>query len=578
MQSKTSLFSRAIIGQNIRSVTWLSVLYTIILLFAYPVAMLTIISNEYSSNTGEDLANYMQFGSFGTSVFLLIVPLIFSIVLFRYLHTPLASDYLHSLPFKRDTHFISNFICGLVGLIAPLIISSISILLVVSLNGYSDAVGTSDVLVWMATNILGHVLFYIIATFVLMITGLTFVNIVLYFIFIFYPFFITLLAISNMRHSILGFPMEYYIEESFEYLLYIATFVQAYTSPFTLGEWLTFSFMAAVLFALTWLAYRIRPLEVATQSIAFSALRPVILYGITFFFTLMFGAFFFETNGKDSWAYFGYVTGSFLGFTITEMVLQKSWRIGKSFRKLGVYMLVVVAMVIGLKLDITGFEGRVPEASEVKRVWFSEDQWAYQEFKRFEQNESEFYQMNINQVGSQFYAQPENVEAIVQLHEKILSENLAREYDRNYRPDDFRLFIIYELENGNVQSRLYTVPEKVVSEMLSPVLESSETKDMVDYFTDLEEKDYKLSDVRIGYPNGNSKFVSNDAEISSLLNAIQNDSDNLKGENRFVEPGYASNYYLEVTFKKKYKTQHTIYLEVYDSYKDTKKWIENFTN
>lgn len=579
MQSKTFLFSRAIIGQNIRSVTWLSVLYTIILLFAYPVAMLTIISNEYSSDIGQDLENYMQFGSFGTSVFLLIVPLIFSIVLFRYLHTPLASDYLHSLPFKRDTHFISNFICGLVGLITPLIISSIAILLVISLNGYSDTVATSDVLVWMATNILGHVLFYSIATFVLMITGLTFVNIVLYFIIIFYPFFITLLAISNMRHSILGFPMDYYIEESLEYLLYIATFVQAYTSPFTWSEWLTFSSMAAVLFALTWIAYRIRPLEVATQSIAFSALRPVILYGITFFFTLMFGAFFLETNGKDAWAYFGYVTGAFLGFTITEMVLQKSWRIGKSFRKLGVYMLVVVAMVIGIKLDITGFEGRVPEASQVKRVWFSEDQYSYQDYKSYQEHGTDFYQnfQYINQVGSQFYSDPKNVEAVVQLHERIISEGLAKENDRSYSQDDFRLFLLYELKDGRVISRVYTVSDQVVIDALGPVLESSETRDFYDYFNEQKEKGYDITNVIIGFPNGNSASVKDKQELTSLFDALQKDTENLKGEDYFVEPGYSSNYYLDIKIGKNGKIENTAYFEVVGSYKLTKEWIENYS-
>ena len=86
--------------------------------------------------------------------------------------------------------------------------------------------------------------------------------------------------------------------------------------------------LTIILYGVSLYLYKKRKTESASEAIAFSKLRTIFKYGVTFC-TMLFGGVYFSAVQSNSfiWMIFGYIIGAIIGYYIAEMVLQKTWRV-----------------------------------------------------------------------------------------------------------------------------------------------------------------------------------------------------------------------------------------------------------
>ncbi len=216
---------------------------------------------------------------------------------------------------------------------------------------------------------------------------------------------------------------------------------------------------AAVGVLLLWpscLLYKRRKLETAGDVVAIGILRPVFRYCaaiagallLAFLLTdlVMPDAASMGVTGALIFALF-MLLGGLIGWLAAEMLVQKSFRVLRMGRKwfgLAALWLLLTGLLMCGELDATGFERRVPEADEVKRV--------------------EVLASGENRMT---LSEPENVGSVLALHRRIIDNKEAYESaayaashdhepeDGSYDPQVIRLE--YELRDGRRLSRQYYI-------------------------------------------------------------------------------------------------------------------------
>ena len=133
--------------------------------------------------------------------------------------------------------------------------------------------------------------------------------------------------------------------------------------------------MGLVCAVLAFFLLRKREMERSGDVIAVRSLRPVFLYAFTFGCALVIGVVIaslitdgqFETNFLPT--LLSMLVGTLIGYLTAQMLLQKSARVLKKSWKGLVICCALVTLALGaVRLDLTGYASRVPEASEVASV------------------------------------------------------------------------------------------------------------------------------------------------------------------------------------------------------------------
>ena len=130
------------------------------------------------------------------------------------------------------------------------------------------------------------------------------------------------------------------------------------------------------LLALVWWLYKKRPSETGGDAMAFRWLRPIARWTIGLCGGWGLGLFLHYTIFVDSGFVNLLVCQLIMGvicFFAAQMLLQKKFRIFNKrwWIETAALVLVLAAVMGGVKLDITGYQTRVPDAGRVKAVSFS---------------------------------------------------------------------------------------------------------------------------------------------------------------------------------------------------------------
>ncbi len=118
--------------------------------------------------------------------------------------------------------------------------------------------------------------------------------------------------------------------------------------------------------------YHKRKLERATDSLTFTFLKPVLSYIIAFLGMTLLGFYFRVLGEGDFYMYMGFAAGTIIFFIIGQMIVQKTIRIFnlKGLRNFLIYSVIAVIFLVGLNVDATGFERRVPDPGKVESADF----------------------------------------------------------------------------------------------------------------------------------------------------------------------------------------------------------------
>ena len=521
MRLKTLLFNSGIFVQNVRAVGWIFIAYLLCLLFAVPlrILMMTSSSDDFYHRmyefTGETL---FRFSAGFQMILMFTVPVLLGIFIFRYMQVKLSADYIHSLPIKREALYQQNVIFGLGVLVVPVLLTGLILLII---SGFVDAPNVlklGTIAAWVATTIVVNVFVFMATVFVGMFTGISVFQGVLTYILLVFPAGVTVLFFMNVNYFLRGFAVDYYLDQQVDRWLPFVRVGELTHTPFSGSDFLGFFIIAIAFYLVALFVYKRRKVEMATQAIAFRALRPVFLYGVTVCAMLLGGMYFGQTQGTFGWRLFGYIVASLIGYVVAQMILEKTWRVLAKWKGYGIFIVAMAILALLIKFDVTGYENRVPVAENVERVYLSDSaHWLSPRRELFE-HEATFYRQH------HFYEDRENIERIISLHEEVISgDRLYSQNRRFYRQAVF----YYELTNGRKLVRSFQVPVEFYNkpnETMAQLMESHEYK--YNHFPVLRlEGTGEVNHIRISSNRGGHReiILTDATEIKEFHQLLQED-------------------------------------------------------
>jgi len=509
MKSQTFSFNRGIIKQNLKQHGWIGIVYLVGLLFALPLQIMMLTSNENVQPKPIDyyqhFQDYFDFNMEIQTVLLFTIPILAGIILFRYLQIKESVDMTHSLPVRRENLYFNHMMSGFLLLLPPIWITGIMTWFALYFSPFIENITTTDLLIWIGIMSLFTVFSFVLSVFVGMITGLSVAQGILIYIFLFLPFGLITLISYHLDLILYGFSASYYGAANLSEWSPITRFTNFNEVAFTWKETFLYLFLVSLFIFLGYLLYKYRQLEAATQVITFSLLRPILKYGVTFSFMLIAGAYFASSqNHKFSWIVFGYIFGGLIGYLVAEMFLMKTWRIFKwrLIPSLIGYTVVISLIFFGIHADVTGFVSKVPKKEEIKGIYFG---YSYYDLRdKLMTNENPFA------------TDPEFIQSVRKLHEFIIQKQ-PKELDLSQpsRP----IFIAYQLTNGNNLVREYRTSTETIESGLKPVMETTYYKTQ---HYQLRKLDKSIEKIRFYQPMINkSLYITDPQEIDEVKQILK---------------------------------------------------------
>ncbi|WP_077622767.1 DUF6449 domain-containing protein [Sediminibacillus massiliensis] len=456
MPSKTSSFKKEIIKSDLLNVGWIGFIYLAGLLFALPINIMMLLSNE-SSLTYDSL-----FGSLGEfqMMFIFVIPVLLAVFLFRYMQTKKASDFMHSLPISRESLYNHHVFTGIALLIIPVFLTALVLIVMHLTTGASDYYELTQVWEWAYAVIVLSLIMFFSAVFVGVFTGISSIHAVLTYLLLLFPAGIIVLIYSNIDFLLYGFPGRYFYDVNSQRFSPITDNIEVYNFKFDWTEGIVYLVISFALYLFGMFLYKKRPAEATSQALVFPRMRPVFKYGVSFC-AMLFGGFYFgEMQSQFTWIIFGYVLGSLLGYVMAEMLLQKTWKVFGHWKGYLVFAAVTTIILLLFVFDITGYENRIPETEEIAGVYYTDNP---------------YFQETDNMLEKNLLTSKENIEAVKAFHKQLLDRPRNR-LDSNQESGE-SIFIGYRLENGDFQAREYFVEDKVEYEnQLKSLYESDEYK------------------------------------------------------------------------------------------------------
>lgn len=464
MKSKTSCFSKTIFRKNITHYWPIWCLISLWYLFLMPFTeFINYLLEKGEYDAARTLAERMEksvvIPEVTQVIFNPVVLFIFALIaagaVFSYLYTSRASYTMHAFPVTRTSLFITNYVSGLLFLWGPLILGGLFGILVAAGCGYSYI----DILFKGILFAMGvSFFFYSFNVFVGILVGqliaMPVFSMIANFLYVGCKLILTQLfacfayGVSGDFHNgvldVLS-PLYYLSGHIKVNITYSGGWDNPVCSGITGGNVVAgYALAAEVFIVLSFLLYQRRQLETAGNLISFSIITPVFRWGVGACFAslgaLMAGSIFYMLGSDMKKFVTILITGVIVGvlcFFAAEMVLQKSFRVftKKRLRECGAFALVLAAVLILLKMDIFGIEGKVPKAEKVKEAYIQAD----------------------NIAGGEDL---EDIEKIIALHENILSHKAEyRDMIGKSWEEGFGINMKYYLKDGSILSRYYVVPQ-----------------------------------------------------------------------------------------------------------------------
>ncbi|MDO0825273.1 DUF6449 domain-containing protein [Desulfosporosinus nitroreducens] len=526
MTFKISFFKKALILSDFKRYWWVSALYTLALMAIIPFKHLMEtmeIDIQETQWIQDRIDRTLSLSQDEVQVILIcVVPVVMAVLIFRYLQVDKSSVMMHSLPFKRSSHYVSHCFSGLVLLLIPAVLNCLIMIMLNNLTVLGSFYTLPKIFMWLGFTTFFNVLLYSIAVFVGMFTGSSVAQIAFTYIVHILPVGIYTLLKFSLAQLLYGFgEVPYSLFNDINYPLFMLFNGTPLRDVYTVGYFMTY-IMATVLFlVLGWFVYKYRKLETAGDIIAFPVLYPVFKYGLTFSLMLVGGAYFCGFSRQSfPLLIIGYILGSVLGYFVAEILIHKSLKVLRFYKGYLCYSAVVLILFGGISLDVFGFVNRVPKPEEVNKVYFGYnfEEWVYCE----KQNNHEYLE---SRYGKNYFENnkplllenKENIAGITELQRHLIKERKTGEGPSRY--------IIYSLKNGGYIIRQYKINETDQNDaaLLKPIYESVEYKKLRFPTISLRPDDIKLitlNDHRIGK---NPLILTEDTEIQEVTELLKNE-------------------------------------------------------
>lgn len=345
MNSKTSLFSKALVKSDIKRYWWVSVIYIVLTaLFILPNAVMKDIGDVYSRFDSDNgaLALFFAFALGG--------------LLFSYLHRVNSVSFMNSIPVSRTTQYLSHILSGFILLIVPITVTS----LVIFFEELHYGSGIQFCYKYFYTCLLYSACAFMLTTFTSVLSG----NLISTYVFgggfIALPYFILSMANEIFSKNVYGF-VDY--DEGIMQYIYIMGIDEMWAKRSVI-----YITIAVALFIISLVLYKLRNMENYGEVVAFKSLKPILMY----FVAVCFGLF-----GYDS---LYYIHNRSLNFTLGVLPLgvvaliavfmlnQKSFSFKGIFKPIVIFAVCMGIVNVIFAFDLTGYEKRIPDENNVVSI------------------------------------------------------------------------------------------------------------------------------------------------------------------------------------------------------------------
>lgn len=573
MISKTSLFNKGIYKSTIRRFLWGSILY-FIMLFVFTGMMIFL--NEDPNYANTYWSSRAQSAILSTDYMILpmlmsmVVPTIAGLLLFRFIHSKKTSVFVHSLPVKRETNFVSSVLAALTLMAVPVILNTI-ILIIMSATTFSLHFSVGDCMIWMLLNLFALFTMFSAVCFVAVITGNSFAMVGLNILFHTIALIISAAFTMVCEIFLFGFAGEGELIDKVFNNSFITRIPSIMTSwGYSKSEIMTgyikdiviFCVIAVVLYILSGILYKKRKMETSEDVAGFNCLNPIFKYLVTFVVaisTFAIAAYSIYKSPVSLWITV-FVVSAVIYFGI-EMLLKKTLRVWKSYRGyIGFAIVFAGIMCLFAFTSLFGFETYIPEKEDVQSATVYE---YYRETKPF-------------------LADDEIIVKAIKTHNSLLKNRKVLPE----REHETRMHVEYSLKNGKKIHRVYPIDKDTLHDIMNSIYENEEYKKKQErIFVPMEE----IYSIKLNGDGGYNQSIEDPIKMQELISCIKEDiltlsyNEIYSGSREFgIEIGYipqeeSNEIYLDEVYGEdntSIRIRHE-YEAINANYKNTIKWLRD---
>lgn len=506
MSLKTSLFNKGIIKSDLKRLWWISALEAVgVLMLCF--ALFDVLphgASIWSSSQRYTEAYLMQYAPV-LFIFQFIAPVIAVVMIFGYLNKSSAVSFMHSLPLKRRQLYFSHMTSAAVLTLSPVILFMLIMLLMLLHPDASAVISAKHILLVTVQAGIYAAFFACFASFMCMIAGNMISAAGLTYVLIMLPCYLEYICRTLFSEFLYGY---YPYSDLITGTLYRS--FNKVTPLYMLGLLLA----AAVSFAAAVLVYRRRALENYGEIIAFPVLKPVFTFGAAI------------CAGFIGYIYFTMFTSAhillllpfgLLGIIIAHMLMKRQFTLCGVHKPVIVYCVFILAVLAGFKLDISGFERRVPDIGKVESVSLY-DGYSGDYYFSSRNDYEDYYDGSIYDTG--------DIQKIITLHEYAV---------KRYNGTGRTVTIVYKLKNGRTLVRQYSFHPDKDANVLEPVVMLREMKAKRFPVMDGTKKDIIALEIRDARLAGVVR-TANQAEIDKITAALIADLEAVSYKDYYSEP------------------------------------------
>lgn len=399
MRSATSFFDKTLFRSQLKHTWPLWLGYTALWLFLVPVALFSELSAYQGSYSAADASSLLLNAGVRGGVFISFVfGLFFAMLSFSHLTQSRATNGFHALPMRRETIFLTAYLTGLFCQLSTILVT---FLLGAAVSAPLHLSFWSVTAAAMGSAMLEAVFFYSFAVLCMMMTGQILAAPVFY--------FVGNILVPGMEYLLRNFAGNFlygysgHIDVALGFLsppLYMYTMCTEvaiasietcesdsyYVTAYAL-EHRSFMILAAyalaglVIALIALLLYRTRKSEMTGSTVAFPWATPIFKYGVAFCTAVALGQFLYyflfgqyRSSGSDSLpgTILCMVAAGLVGYFVAEMLIKKSFRVFRAGAKgAAIVALALVLLGVAMSFDLTGYEKRVPNESEIESAFYT---------------------------------------------------------------------------------------------------------------------------------------------------------------------------------------------------------------
>lgn len=477
MPCVTSYFNRTLFRKNLTRFWPLWFGYSLIWMILLPIYLLTALDSGDTVRYAAD--QILELSCAGGIALALVFGIFFAMAEFSYLTNPRATQSAHALPIRREGLFLTSYLSGLFSMLSTLVVCYTLAGFVCGMYRVSHP---GALALGFAAAALAVIFFYSFGVFCMVFTGQILAAPVFYGVLNFLAVGMEYLVRLFAGNFLFG-----YYNSSDVLLAPLSPVVQflSVVSPYAdrVGEvsdgttvyhveygiegfgWLVAYAVVGLIFAaLALCVYKTRKSEATGETVAIPWARPIFKYGVAFCMAfslgeLLYYLLFGMNLQSGEYSLPGTLTcmvfAGLLGYFGAEMLLRKSLRVWRTGRAgAAVFAAALLLIGVGMALDLTGYETRVPDAEDVAHV-------------RIRVNSSGDY-------ANGTFDDRETIELAINAHRAIINDKdrwlestwHAREESGSVSEASYR--VTYTLKSGLTLTRSYSYSSVYADELSDP--------------------------------------------------------------------------------------------------------------